>query len=80
MSKFKEYMNKFKIKTIFTYIILGIWAIINLFPLYCLFTFPKEQQRDFGGNVIGLPKSGWSNFHRALTIGRVGRYFLNSVM
>lgn len=82
MSKFKEYMNKFKIKTIFTYIILGIWAIINLFPLYWLFTFSLKSNKEiFGGNVIGLPKEWmWSNFHRALTIGRVGRYFLNSVI
>ena len=57
MSKFKKYMGKFKIKTIFTYIILSIWAIINLFPLYWLFTFSLKNNKEiFGGNIIGLPK------------------------
>lgn len=82
MSKFKKYVDKFKIKTILTYIILGIWAIINMFPLYWLFTFSLKSNKEiFGGNVIGLPKEWmWSNFHKALTIGRIGRYFLNSVI
>ena len=75
-------MGKFKIKTIFTYIILSIWAIINLFPLYWLFTFSLKNNKEiFGGNIIGLPKEWmWSNYLKALTIGRVGRYFLNSVI
>ncbi|MDQ2086061.1 carbohydrate ABC transporter permease [Herbivorax sp. ANBcel31] len=82
MEKFKKVISKFKIKTIFTYTALSIWALINIFPLYWLFTFSlKSNSEIFGGNVIGLPKEWmWSNFHRALTVGNVSRYFINSVI
>lgn len=33
------------------------WTIIQLFPLYWLFTFSlKSNAEIFGGNIIGLPK------------------------
>ncbi|TYQ14829.1 UNVERIFIED_CONTAM: raffinose/stachyose/melibiose transport system permease protein [Acetivibrio alkalicellulosi] len=77
----KRAINKINIKNIFTYGILGIWTIINLFPLYWLLTFSLKNNREiFGENVIGLPREWvWSNYTRALTIGSVGRYFFNSM-
>ena len=59
-----------------------IWALINLFPVYWMFTFSlKSNEEIFGSNVAGLPKEWlWSNYSRALEVGNIGRYFLNSVL
>jgi raffinose/stachyose/melibiose transport system permease protein len=69
-------------KEVFVYIIFGIWALINLFPLYWMFTFSfKSNAEIFGENVIGLPNE-WliSNYERALNVGNIGRFFLNSII
>ena len=63
-----------------TYIGLIFWMLINLFPVYWMFTFSlKNNAEIFGSNVIGLAKEWlWSNYSRALNTGNMGRYFLNS--
>ena len=63
-------------------IILVVWAIINLFPIYFMFTFAlKSNEEIFGSNVIGLPKEWlWSNFTTAMGTGIMGLYFLNSIL
>ena len=63
-------------------IILFIWAIINLFPIYFMFTFAlKSNDEIFGSNVIGLPKKWlWSNFTTAMGTGNMGLYFFNSLL
>lgn len=73
-------MKKIKLGSIVQYTVLGIWAIINLFPLYWMVTFSlKDNSEIFGDNVIGLPKHWiWSNYQAAMTTGNMGRYFLNS--
>ena len=39
------------------YIFLGIWALINLFPIYFMFTFSlKSNEEIFGANIVGLPR------------------------
>ncbi|WP_022760960.1 carbohydrate ABC transporter permease [Butyrivibrio sp. AD3002] len=67
---------------VFTEIILVIWAIINLFPIYFMFTFAlKSNDEIFGANVIGLPKKWlWSNFTTAMGTGNMGLYFFNSLL
>ena len=64
------------------YIILAIWALVNLFPLYWMFAFSlKSNAEIFGENVIGLPREWlWSNYEAALTTGNMGLYFLNSLI
>ena len=64
------------------YIIFGIWAVLNLFPVYWMFTFSlKSNSEIFGENVAGLPKEWlWSNYQKALSIGNIGMYFANSVL
>lgn len=71
---------RFKVKEVFIYIFLGIWALVNLFPLYWMFSFSlKSNAEIFGENVIGLPIDWlWSNFEAALKVGNMGRFFLNS--
>jgi raffinose/stachyose/melibiose transport system permease protein len=72
--------GKFQVKEIFVYTILIIWAIVNIFPLYWMFTFSlKNNAEIFGANVIGLPNNWiWSNYESALHVGNMGRFFLNS--
>ncbi|AOZ97135.1 carbohydrate ABC transporter permease [Butyrivibrio hungatei] len=67
---------------VFVYIFLGIWAIINLFPIYFMFTFSlKSNEEIFGSNIIGLPKHWlWSNFTSAMKTGNMGLYFFNSLL
>lgn len=63
-------------------IIFGFWAIINLFPVYWMFTFSlKSNEEIFGKNVAGLPNEWlWSNYETAVGSGHIGKYFLNSII
>ena len=72
----------FKIKEVWIYVLFIFWALINLFPVYWMFTFSlKSNAEIFGENVAGLPKEWlWSNYERALNVGNIGRYFLNSII
>ncbi len=65
-----------------TYAFLIFWALINLFPVYWMFTFSlKNNTEIFGENVAGLPKYWlWSNYGTAMKTGRMDVYFLNSVI
>lgn len=69
-------------KEVWVYIIFGVWALINLFPVYWMFTFSlKSNAEIFGDNVAGLPKEWlWSNYIKAMNVGNIGRYFMNSVI
>lgn len=63
-------------------ILLIIWAAINIFPIYFMFTFSlKSNEEIFGLNVAGLPRDWiWSNYSRAMGTGNMGLYFLNSII
>ena len=71
-----------KTREVFLYIGLFHWLIVNLFPVYWMFTFSlKSNPEIFGDNVIGLPKEWlWSNYTTALHTGNMGLYFLNSAI
>lgn len=64
------------------YIILILWALISIFPVYWMLTFSlKNNAEIFGENVIGLPKYWvWENYSRAMNTGNMPQYFLNSVI
>lgn len=63
-------------------VLLYIYTIIQLYPLIWLLLFSlKDNNEIFGGNVLGLPHNWlWSNYSTALTSGKVGIYFLNSLL
>lgn len=67
---------------ILVYGVLILWALLCLFPVYWMITFSlKDNAEIFGENVIGLPRHWlWSNYARAMTLGQMGRYFLNSFL
>ena len=75
-------MKGSKGKEVWVYIVFCIWALINLFPVYWMFTFSlKSNTEIFGENVAGLPKEWlWSNYARAVKIGHIEKYFLNSII
>ncbi len=51
---------------------LVVWLLIDLFPLYYLFTFSLKSTNEItGSNVIGLPKEWlWSNYGRVFNLGK----------
>ncbi|MBR5343582.1 MAG: carbohydrate ABC transporter permease [Oscillospiraceae bacterium] len=61
---------------------LVFWMLVNLFPVYWMFTFSLKSNKEiFGENVIGLPHEWlWSNYTKALNTGKMGLYFLNSAI
>ncbi len=71
-----------KARIVITYIFLVIWAVINLFPIYWMFTFSlKDNSEIFGANVAGLPtKWLWSNYASAWNTGDMPRFFVNSIV
>ena len=71
-----------KTRSASSYIILIFWAIVNIFPIYWMFTFSlKDNAEIFGDNIIGLPKQWlFSNYKEALTVGNIGLYFFNSIV
>lgn len=64
------------------YTLLTIWTLINIFPIYWMFTFSlKDNAEIFGDNIVGLPRNWlWENYARAMTGGKMGIYFLNSII
>ena len=74
--------NNTRIIRVLIYIGLIFWLLVNLFPVYWMFTFSlKSNAEIFGENVIGLPKEWlWSNYASALSTGNMPRYFLNSII
>jgi raffinose/stachyose/melibiose transport system permease protein len=74
--------NNSKVVRVIIYVGLIFWLLVNLFPVYWMFTFSlKSNAEIFGDNVIGLPKDWlWSNYATALKTGNMGRYFLNSAI
>ena len=77
-----EVKNKGLIGKILVYFVLIFWAFVSLFPVYWMITFSlKDNKEIFGENVIGLPQHWvWENYTRALNVGNMPRYFLNSII
>ena len=74
--------NTTKVRQTLIYIGLFLWMLVNLFPVYWMFTFSlKNNAEIFGDNVVGLPRHWlWSNYTSALNTGKMGGYFLNSTL
>ncbi|MEH7416914.1 carbohydrate ABC transporter permease [Neobacillus drentensis] len=64
------------------YLILGIIAIIQIYPLIWLFLFSlKTNQEVFGMSPFSLPQHPqWGNYLKAWNAGHIDAYFLNSVI
>lgn len=68
--------------SIVSYIVLIIWAIIDIFPIYWMVTFSlKENDEIFGQNIIGLPRNWvFQNYADAFEVGNMKLYFMNSII
>lgn len=74
--------RKKRASQIVVYAILIVWAITCIFPVYWMFTFSlKDNNEIWYDNPMGLPHNWiWSNYERALSLGNIGQYFLNSII
>lgn len=74
--------RKTKIRKSIESVILAVVAAIQLYPLVWLVLFSFKSNREiFGANTLGLPQKWlWENYTDALFNGKVGIYFLNSVI
>ncbi|MFD1884104.1 carbohydrate ABC transporter permease [Paenibacillus wenxiniae] len=63
------------------YLVLGILAVIQIYPLLWLFLFSlKTNQEVFGMSPFALPQHPqWSNYPKVWSQGHINLYFLNSV-
>lgn len=75
-------MKKIKLSKIILFIVLIIFAIIQIYPLLWMISFSlKDNTEIFYTNIVGLPKVyRWENYKGALVGGGLVRYFLNSVI
>ncbi|WP_251550322.1 carbohydrate ABC transporter permease [Neobacillus muris] len=65
----------------FLYLILGLFAVIQIYPLIWLVFFSlKTNQEVFGMSPFSLPQDPqWGNYTKAWTSGNIGLYFFNSI-
>ena len=75
-----------KAMAVFTWIVLVIWAIFNLYPLYWMFAFSlKDNQQILHTNKFGIPDGWpsqwrWKNYAEATDTGDFVRMFTNSIV
>ncbi len=64
------------------HVFLIFYAIIQIFPLYWLFTFSlKDNNEIFGGNIVGLPENWrFENYYHAFFQADVIKYTKNSII
>lgn len=79
MKKKRGKLNKTGMITTFCLIVV---TVIQLFPLYWMFTFSLKSNKEiFGGNVIGLPQNWeWDNYVKIFERAHLGRYLVNSMV
>lgn len=78
----KKRSGKIRFPSLLLYLFLGIYAIIQVYPLIWLFLFSfKNNNEIFSGNAMGIPQV-WriSNYLTVLTSGNVAVYLMNSVI
>lgn len=74
--------KKIRASSVVMYVLLGIFTVIQVYPLIWLFLFSfKDNNEIFSGNAMGIPKV-WriSNYVEVLTGGNIPVYLLNSVI
>jgi raffinose/stachyose/melibiose transport system permease protein len=66
----------------FLYLVLGLIAVCQIYPLIWLFLFSLKTNKEvFGMSPFALPQNPqWGNYAKAWVEGHIGSYFFNSVM
>lgn len=78
----KKRTGKFSFSSALLYAFLGIYAVIQVYPIIWLFLFSfKDNNEIYSGNAMGIPKV-WrvSNYFSVLTSGNVALYLWNSLI
>ena len=78
----KRRSSKLKITGTVKTIVLLFITVVQLFPLYWMFTFSLKSNREiFGGNIVGLPENWeWANYAKVFEKAHLGRYLFNSTV
>jgi raffinose/stachyose/melibiose transport system permease protein len=73
-------MRRLKISKILTYVILTVWSLIVLFPIWTLIINSFKIQKDIFADPFGLPKHfTFNGYITAWTQGRFDLYFYNTI-
>ena len=73
-------MRRFKFSKILTYVILSVWSLIVLFPIWTLIINSFKIQKDIFADPFGLPKHfTFNGYITAWTQGRFDLYFYNTI-
>jgi raffinose/stachyose/melibiose transport system permease protein len=72
--------RKLRFSNLGTYLILSLWVVIVLFPLYTMIVNSLKNQREIFKSPYALPKSlTLSGYQNALSAGRFDLFFRNSL-
>ena len=81
MASYEKNRSKFKVSKLILYIILIIFAVIYLYPLFWLIVASFKTNNEIFLSAFGFPAElQWVNFEKAWNAGHIGQYFLNSVI
>lgn len=70
-----------KTQLLFTYIILGVWSVIVLFPIWTLIVNSFKPQKQIFKNPFGLPETfTMDGYREAWNNGRFDLYFINTLI
>ena len=74
--------KKIRVSSLVMYLLLGIFTVIQVYPLIWLFLFSfKDNNEIYSGNAMGIPEIWrFSNYTDVLTGGNVAVYLLNSII
>src|SRR5512136_1564762 len=69
-----------KLSLIFTYLALGVWSVIVLFPIWTLIVNSLKTQKEIFRDPFGLPKTmTFAGYEAAWSNGRFDLYFFNTI-
>jgi raffinose/stachyose/melibiose transport system permease protein len=75
-------LKKLKLSQLFLFLFLGVFALVQLFPLVWLTNYSLHKSGSlFGKAIFELPKDPqWGNYVKAWVDGRIFKYFTNSLI
>jgi raffinose/stachyose/melibiose transport system permease protein len=74
-------MRKPKASTLLTYLILTLWSLLVLFPIWTMLVNSIKPQREIFRDPFGLPDTiTWAGYERVWVEGNFAIYFRNSIL
>lgn len=70
-----------KTMKILAYSVLGLYTVVVAYPILFIFFTSLKTNKEFFVNLFGFPRQmEWINYLNAWSIGKLGTYFINSVI